>query len=446
MLRILRVVAPVALVVTFAAATPPARAENLIDIYRLAQQNDPAFQAAEATYRADSEILPQARSALLPAIGATADRTRTETSQAAPGVAFTLEGSTTYYSNEYGVRLAQPLFDYPAYKQYGQAKESVARAELEFAVAQQDLLLRSARAYFTVLAAIDNLELAQAEKTALARQLDLARARLDVGLGTVTDLYEAEARYKSTEASEIEAVNALEDARQALEQLIGQPPPALNPLAADMPMLKPDPPNIDAWLEEALANNLSILTEQRTVAIAVEEVNVQRGGHYPTVDLVASDSHFEQDGSLSGGAVERDNTIIGVQLSVPLFQGGFVSSRTAEARQRLEAARRSLESTRRAAVREARDAFRSMATQTSLVSALQQAVTASESALEGKVKGFEAGLNSNIEVLDAQRDLFLAKRNYAQSRYDYVLNLFRLEQVAARLDVGSLERVNQWLQ
>jgi len=442
--RTLRALAPVVVTLALTAA-PAAHAENLMDIYRLAQQNDPVFQAAEATYRADTETLRQARASLLPAVQATADRTRTDTNQSAPDVAFTLEGEATYYSNEYGISLTQPLFDYPAFKRYNRAKETVARAELQFKTAKQSLLLRSARAYFTVLAANDNLDLAQAEKTALARQLDLARARLEVGLGTVTESYEAEARYKSAEASEIDAQNTLSDARQGLEELIGQPAPALNALAADMPMLPPDPPNIDAWVDVALANNLLLLTQQRAVAIAAEDVKIQRGGHYPTVDLVASDSHLRQDGSLSGGALDRDNTSIAVQLTVPLFQGFAVTSRTTEARERLTAAQRTLESSRRATVRDARDAFRSMATQTSLVSALQQAVTASESALEGKVKGYEAGLNSNIEVLDAQRDLYRAKRDYAQSRYDYVLYLFRLEQAAARLDVGSLERVNQWL-
>jgi outer membrane protein len=444
--RTLRALAP-AIVTLALTAAPAVHAENLMDIYRLAQQNDPVFQAAEATYRADTETLRQARASLLPVLQATADRTRTEASQSAPDIAFTAEGEATYYSNEYGISLTQPLFDYPAFKRYSRAKETVARAQLQFETAKQGLLLRSARAYFTVLAANDNLELAQAEKTALARQLDLARARLDVGLGTVTESYEAEARFKSAEASEIDAQNTLADALQGLEELIGQPAPGLNPLAADMPMLPPDPPDIDAWVNEALTNNLTLLTQQRAVAIAAEDVKIQRGGHYPTLDLVANDSHFEQDGSLSGGgALDRDNTSIAVQLTVPLFQGFAVSSRTAEARERLTAAQRTLESSRRATVRDARDAFRSMATQTSLVSALQQAVTASESALEGKVKGFEAGLNSNIEVLDAQRDLYRAKRDYAQSRYDYVLYLFRLEQAAAQLDVGSLERVNQWLQ
>jgi len=422
-----------------------ARAESLTEVYRLALERDATYQGANATYRADVEVLTQARAALLPAVGAKADRSRNDVTVKAPGQLFTVEGSNDWYTNSWEIGLSQPVFDYPAIATYIKARHAVALADVELKRATENLILRTARAYIGVLAAHDGLDLAAAERVANERQLELARARLEVGLGTITDQHEAEARYKSSQATEIAAVNALEDARQAVVELIGELPSSFERLRTDVTLTPPGPGSIDEWVKLALDNNLALRSSRESVEVARSDVEVQRGGHYPTLDLVASDSSSDADGSLSGGGSRRDTTVVALQLSVPLFQGFYVKSKTAESRERLKAAESSLEAQRRSTVRDTRSAFLALSTQTSKIDALAQAVTASESALEGKQKGFEAGLNSNIDVLDAQRDLFRAKRDYYQSRYDFLVNLFKLEQAGARLNEDSLVRVDQWL-
>jgi len=427
-------------------ASASAGAESLAEVYRLAIERDATFQAANATYRADVEVLAQARAALLPLVGATAGRTRNDVTLKAPDVQFVVQGSNDWYTNDWQIALSQPLFDYPAFATYRKAKHAVALADNQLQSAVESLILRTARAYIGVLAATDNLDLAVSERVANERQLELARARLEVGLGTITDRHEAEARFKSAQAAEISAKNTLEDARQGVVELIGELPQSFKRLRPDAELRAQGSDNIDEWTRKALESNVALRALVEAVEIARAEVNVQRGGHYPKLDLVASESNSDADGSLSGPGSERDSTTIALQLSVPIFQGGYVNSKTTAARERLKAAQSNLEAQRRTTVRDTRAAFLTLTSQTSKIDALAQAVTANESALEGKQKGFEAGLNSNIEVLDAQRDLFRAKRDYYQSRYDFLVGLFRLEQATATLSEASLTRVDQWLE
>lgn len=430
-----------------AALVLPAHGADLLDVYREAERNDPRFRAATATYRAAQERLPQARAGLLPLIGATADTTRNDNRvRTEAGIVSRPAGRASFDSKGYTLSLTQPVYNAAAFAGLRRAGAEVRRAEAEFAAARQALVTRAAEAYFQVLAARDGLALAEAERAAIARQLEVAEARLEVGLATITDVHDARARYEFAAAQLIEAENVLADRREALRELTGTAPAALAPLV-ELPLTTPEPPEIERWIETAARQNLAVAAAREAVEIAREEVRRQRAGHYPTLDIVGSRTHTDDEGSVARPdvRVRTDSEAIGLELNVPIFQGGLVNARTAEAAQLLAAAEQELEATARAVERATRASYLGAASGAARVQALTQSVIASESALEAKREGFEAGINTNIDVLDASRDLFRARRDLAAARYDYVLNLLRLKQSAGTLSEADLMAVNNWL-
>lgn len=428
-------------------AAPPAPAEDLLAVYRLAREHDPRFRAAEANHQAGLQRLPQARALLLPTVSATArkDRNRDEVVTDTV-IAARPAGIAHYDSTTYTLSLSQPVFNSVAFAGLRQAEADVRRVEAEYSAAQQDLMLRTAEAYFNLLAAQDSLEFARAEKVAIARQLELAQGRLEVGLATITDVHDARARYENAAAQEIEAANQLDDKREALRELIGRPTATIAALGESLPLATPEPADIRRWVDSALDQNYALIARRAAQESAREEVKRLRAGHHPSLDIVGSRTRSDADASVSGPGVRSDNTVLGLQLTVPLLQGGLVSARTAEAAHRYDAAQQEHEAQRRATERAARAAYLGVASGAARVQALKQAVVASESALQAKAEGFEAGINTSLDVLDASRDLFRAKRDYAQSRYGYLLNLLRLKQAAGTLSEEDVGQVNGWLQ
>jgi len=422
-------------------------AEDLTAVFNLARDNDPKFRAAESNYLAGREKLPQARSTLMPTINARAARDRndseTRTDAFIPGRP---SGRFDYSSTEYTLNLSQPVYNGVIFSGLKQAKAEVRRAEAEYAAAGQDLVLRVAEAYFGTLAAQDNVEFARSEKTSIQRQLESAEARLRVGLATITDVHDARARFEIAAAQEIEAENRWQDRREALRELTGRLPEALARTGPAMPLITPEPADIDQWVEKSLAQNYPLLARREAADSAREEVKRLRAGHYPTLDLVGVRTRNDADGSVTGTGIRSDNTVVGLRLNVPLFQGGLVNSRTEEAAHRYDAAQQELEATRRATGRAARAAYLGVASGAAKVTSLTQAVVASESALAAKTEGFTAGVNTNIDVLAASRDLYRAKRDLASARYDYLLNLLRLKQAAGTLSETDLAQINAWLQ
>ena len=422
-----------------------AAAADIISIFELAQRNDARFRADQATFQAQQQAPVTARSQLLPALSIDAATGRKR--DALTGGGFSPEGDATFGSDEYGVSFSQTIYDRRKFLDYRQAKVIAAQSDLEYAIAQQDLIIRVVVQYFAVLAAQDNVDLTKANRKTLQRQLELARGRLQVGLGTTTDLFDAQARFSIAEAEEIDALTILENANQALAELIGHVPTTdLERLKADTPLLYPDPNNIEVWVNRALENNLELAVSKKEEEFALQEIKRQRAGHLPTLDLIVSHGVIDNDGSISGPPIKREATDALVQLSLPILEGGAVVSRTKEAGYRYIAAQERVESSRRSAERVARASFLNTTTRIRQVEAFKQAVLASESALEAKQEGFEAGLNTNIDVLDAQRDLFRAQRDYLRSRYDYILNRLDLEQVVGDLNKEDIIQVNTWLQ
>ena len=427
--------------------TPDARAEDLMAVYRLAHDNDPKFRAAQSVYLAECEKLPQARAGLMPTLNARASRDRnnneTVTDSFIPGRP---SARFEYSSSEYSLSLSQPVYNAAVFAGFSQAKAQVRRAEAEYAAAGQDLILRVARAYLELLLAQDSLEFTRAEKTSIQRQRESAEARLKVGLATITDVHDAKARFEIAAAQEIEAENGLQDKREALRELTGRPPGSPARVGVNMPLITPEPADINQWVEKSLTQNYSLLAKREAADGAREEIRRQRAGHYPTLDLVGTRTRNDADGSVTGPGIRADNTVVGLQLNVPLFQGGLVGSRTEEAAHRYDAARQEFEATRRATERTARASYLGMAGGAAKVTALTQAVVAGESALNAKTEGFAAGVNTNIDVLDASRDLYRAKRDLSSARYDYLLNLLRLKQAAGTLGENDLAQINGWLQ
>lgn len=429
--------------------SPPLRAqdsENLVTAHERARLHDPRMRAAEANYQAARTKLPQARATLMPTLSAKADRLRNDTEQTTDSpIPGRPSGAARYSSTDYSLNLSQPVYNGAIFAGLKQAEAEVRRAEAEYAAARQELMLRVAEAYFGVLLAQDAHEFAQAEKRVITRQLEVAEARLKVGLATITDVHDARARSETAAAAEIEAANKLEDQREGLREITGAAPTDLARLNENMPLLTPEPPDIEQWVRGALSQNYALLARRAATESAREEIRRLRAGHYPTLDIVGTRSRNDADATINGAGVRTDTNTLGLQLSVPLFQGGLVNARTAEASHRFDAAEQELEAGRRATERAARAAYLGVASGTRKVQALRQAVVAGESALSAKTEGYSAGIHTSLDVLDASRDLYRAKRDLSEARHAYLLNQLRLKQAAGSVSENDLIQINSWL-
>lgn len=437
---------PALLLVMLGLLCTPTQAEDLLSIYKLALDNDPRLRAAEANYRANQEKLPQARANLLPSLSGTAARSKNDEEVITDASIFSRPaGQAKYRSNEYKLSLTQPIYNAAYWANLRQASAEVRRAEAEYQAARQDLILRVSQAYFEVLLAQDAVSLARAEKQALARHLEAIEGRRKAGLANITDANDARARYQIAFAQEIEAISKLDDAREALREIVGRLPGTLAGLSDHATAVTPDPPDIDRWAESASAHNATLRAAKEAVDAAREAVERNRAAHYPTLDAVGNRSRLDADASIPGPGVRTDNTVVGLQLTVPLFQGGLVNSRVEEAAQRHNSALQELEGQRRAVERSARAAFQGVASAAARIEALLQAIVAADSALAGKTEGRAVGLYTTQDVLDATRDLYRAKRDYAEARHLYLLNFLKLKNAAGVLTEDDVAVINSRL-
>ncbi len=416
-----------------------AQADDLVSTYLLALDSDPQYQAAVEAHRAALEVIPQSRAALLPNIAITGDVSRNRFDQRNGG-------DTSYSTNQtYSVGLRQALYQRERFLQLEQADNRVVQADAQLVAAQQDLLLRVATRYFLVLGAQDNVAFVEADKEAIARTLDQAQQRFDVGLAAITDTLEAQARYDIAVSDAINAERLLDDTREALRELTGELPLAPEVLKAEIPLITPQPVDQDAWVAAALEQNPLVLAARAATEVAKQEIQVQNSGHYPSLDMVADYSYRDTE---FGGftPLERNDSAIGLQLSLPLYEGGLVSSQTRQSRYQYNQAREEQEKQRRATKRQTRDNYRGIISGISKVSALKNAVISNEKAVEAAETGFEVGTRAVVDVLDAQRELLRARRDHARSRYDYLLDTLRLKQAAGILHETDLVQINNWLE
>ena len=416
-----------------------AQADDLVSTYQLALDSDPQYQAAVEAHRAALEVIPQSRAALLPNIAITGDVSRNRFDQRNGG-------DTSYSTNQtYSVGLRQALYQRERFLQLEQADNRVVQADAQLVAAQQNLLLRVATRYFLVLGAQDNVAFVEADKEAIARTLDQAQQRFDVGLAAITDTLEAQARYDIAVSDAINAERLLDDTREALRELTGELPIAPEVLKAEIPLMTPEPVDQDAWVAAALEQNPLVLAARAATEVAKQEIQVQNSGHYPSLDMVADYSYRDTE---FGGftPLERNDSAIGLQLSLPLYEGGLVSSQTRQSRYQYNQAREEQEKQRRATERQTRDNYRGIISGISKVSALKNAVISNEKAVEAAETGFEVGTRAVVDVLDAQRELLRARRDHARSRYDYLLDTLRLKQAAGILHETDLVQVNNLLE
>ena len=430
-----------------AAVAFPAAAEDLLQVYRDSQRYDAVYGAARFSLEAGRERIPQGRALLLPTIGVTANaaavRIEQQTQNQLIAPDFTRNPTTLGYT----FTLSQPIYRPQNLLQRDQADYQARQAEATFAQASQDLTVRVAQAYFDVLAAQDTLTLVGAQKAAISEQLAQAKRNFEVGTATITDTHEAQSRYDLVVAQEIAAQNDLDSKRRALQLVAGKEYTQLKPLRTDIRLAPPTPNDMQAWVDLADKQSYPVIIQQAITDIAQLESKRQSAGHLPTVDLVGTYGTTKDTGSLQSG-VGREITTgqIGFQVAVPLYQGGSISSREREAAANYSKSRQDLENARRTAALTTRQTYLAVINGIAQVSALEQALTSSQSALDSNRLGYEVGVRINIDVLNAQQQVFQTRRDLAVARYNAILNQLRLKAAAGTLRDEDLEEVNRALQ
>lgn len=417
-------------------------AGDLVDAYEAALQYDPRFKAARYRYEAAREKIPQAKAELLPSMSFDAKRSKTEQDiKERENPVFGI-GTSTFYTSTWQLQASQPIFRLSSWIQLGQSKAVVRQAYADFVAAEQELVLRVSALYLNLLASRDAVSLAEAELAAVGRQLELVEAQRRGGLANVTAEYEAQARYSLVEADLIEARYALDDAYQALREAVGDAITSVIPLKEEIPLVKPGPANVANWIERALEQNYSLIARQEAVSVAELEVKRLRAAHYPTLELVASHGNTDLGGAVTGGASDTDTTEVGIQVRMPIYTGGAISSQTREAQMNYRRALEERTLQHRVVMRETRAAYQGVISAISRVEALGNSVLSQTSALEGMTTGYRAGVYTFLDVLDAQRDLYSTKRDYYRARYEYLLNTLQLKQKAGSLSEEDLVLVN----
>jgi outer membrane protein len=417
----------------------PLPAADLLEIYQEAARTNPQLAAARANLEAVREQRPQALAGLLPTLGASGDIARRRFKNKDPSTP--AEYSTDKLAS---LDLTQPLFRYDRWVQLKQSDSEIARAEADYMAAEQELMVQVAERYFNVLDAQDNLEFAEAEKSAIGRQLDQATQRFEVGLIAITDVKAAQARYDLSVSQEIRAISTLVEAKDSLREIVGVYYDRIDLLKPDLELSNPEPDSTDAWIEQAKQHNLSVLAAQASAETAKQEIKLQRSGHLPTLDLNASASYRDiQFGGVN--PQKRQDSEIGLQLNVPLYEGGSVNSRTRQARSRFQESTEQLSQSMRAAELETRNAFRGVKTDIAQVKALGQSLESTEVAVQAEEAGFEVGTRTIVDVLNSQREYYLARLNYARARYLYVVDQLRLKKAAGILAEDDLIELNQAL-
>jgi outer membrane protein len=422
----------------------PAHAADLLSFYNDAVTNDATFSSAREALLANREKIPQGRSLLLPQLTLTAnDLYNAQTVVESPYPTVFLK----YPSRQFTLMLTQPLFRWANWQTYKQDELLVVQAEAQFAQAQEDLIVRVAQAYFDVLNARDTIDFLEAQKHAISEQLESAKRNFDAGTATITDTNEAEARYDLAEAQEIAAQSDFDVKQAALQQIVGHPPGTLSGLMAGVHLSAPEPAKINDWLESAEASNPQIAQSEANLQAAQRQIEIAKGADYPSLDVIAQ-RQFQRSpvsvlppdiGSNAGNA-------IGIQLSVPLFTGGYNRSKIREAAALSDKAGSDLEASRRAADQSVRQAYVGVTSGLAQVKALEAAEISSTSALESNKLGYQVGIRINIDVLNAQQQLFSTKRDLAKARYDTLMNGLRLKAAAGTLAASDVVAVNVLLE
>jgi outer membrane protein len=443
-----------------------APAADLLAVYQRALQNDPQLREAEANRLAALETKPQALAALLPQIEGsglvtrehdTGQSTITQPLTSPPGPVllqtYPFDGRIATTTHKYGVDLKQNLFRWENWVALKRADAQVAQAEADYQAAQQDLMARVAQRYFDVLAAQDDLEAQQVALVSIQRQLDQAESRFQIGLIAITDVEEARAAHDTGAAAVIAAKRTLASTQELLREITGDPFDWLARPIEPFELANPDPVNEDRWVDMALQQNLALVSSRLAADIARENIGAARGGHFPSLDLVGSRYKLTTngldtftDGTPAGGTTLNQNQrTIGLQLTFPIYAGGMVSSQVRQAVYLHRAAKERVERVARQTEHDARDSYLGVLSEISRVKALRRAVESNATSLRATESGYEAGTRTAVDVLQSRQLWVQAQTAYSRSRYDYMLNVLKLQQAAGTLSQQSLERINSLL-
>lgn len=424
--------------------------QSLLDIYHQAVAHDPTLASAISANQAAQEIIEQSKALYRPAVNFSADANALKTDirylkSNAPS------GQSDYETYKIGIDARQPIYRKQNLVQIEQSKTQVSIADKQLHLSQQALILRTTQAYFEVLIAQDKIDLIIAQKAAIQSQLEQAKANFDVGTATITDVNEAQARYDLIAAQEIAAINEYEVAKYAVQAITGEKPQKLATVKADIK------PNVSVlgnlgsgmgqWLEVAMQNNLNIQIQQDTVKFSEQEIEREKAGHLPTLDAVASLTESYSNGSASVFSTgnELKTGSIGLQLELPLYQGGATSSKIRQAILNKQKALDDIEIARRQTELETQRAYLNLSTTIAQVSAYEQALISSQSQLDSTKLGYEVGVRTSVDVLNAQQQLFSAKRDLLQARYNYLVNIIRLKTASGVVAEVDLADINQQL-
>ncbi|WP_045856938.1 TolC family outer membrane protein [Teredinibacter purpureus] len=435
--------------IAVAGLVPFAQSSTLEEIYQQALLNDHTYKAAQANLDAGRESVNLGRADLLPKVNAQASWENSTNEQTQtngmPPIASESESDST--QSGYTISLSQSLFNMAVWYNFKQSKAAGNIAEAQFGIAEQSLIVRSAEAYFEALQAVDNLETSKAEENALSHQLEQTRQRFEVGLTAITEVHEAQAVFDSAMAERLIAEGRLGIAFEALEVITGRPHYQLAPLKKELPVTPPTPADRQAWVDMALDSNFSLQIASLNADVAKQKAKIQKAGHYPTVTGNISLSDYNTTGDRNTVDFEDDNqgNSIGITVSVPLFNGGAVSASRRKAANEFIAAREQLNQKQRDIVQSTRSFHLTVTTSVTTVKARSQAITSNQSALEATQAGYDVGTRDLVDVLNAQRNLYRAQRNYYDSLYAYVLSTLQLKQVAGTLSANDLTELNNWL-
>lgn len=442
-------------VITTLAAAQISATETLNDIYESALRNDPVLRAARASFNADRETKNIARGALLPQLAVSGDYKRTEINDASNSTIFidnnpVNSGATGRIDSDetsYGVSLSQALFDMPSWYNFKSGKALGKSAQAQFAADQQSLIIRVSEAYFNVLRAYDNLQTRSAEERAIKRQLEQTRERFEVGLLPVTDVHEAQAVFDDAAVNKLEARGALNIAFEGLQVLTGQNHDNLAGLTDAFVATHPQPLNHQDWVDFAISNNYQLKVADLGKDAAYNKAKAAAAARLPKVTGRASYFDSDADGTRYTAPFEsqQDGHTFVISVTMPIWMGGAVGAQSRQAKQRSIASNQSYTATKRNVIQSSRSLHQLVMTNTARVKARKQSITSADSALQATQAGYEVGTRNIVDVLVAQRSLYQARRNYANARYDYILSMMRLKEVAGQLSPEDINQLNAWL-
>ena len=419
--------------------------QSLLDIYHQALAHDPTLASALSANKAAQEIIEQGKALYRPTVNFSADASTSQThirylDSNIPA------GNSNFENLKAGVEARQPIYRKQNWVQMEQSKTQVSLADKQYHLSQQELILRTTQAYFDVLIAQDKIDLINAQKAAILSQLDQAKATFEVGTATITDVNEAQARYDLIVAQEIATVNEYEVAKRSVEAITGENPTKLATVKPDI-QVNALAQSMQDWQQVGSQNNLNIQIQQDALKLAEQDVERANAGHLPTLDAVAtvSDSYANGSPSVFSAGNELRGATIGLQLEIPLYAGGAISSRARQAVLNKQKAQDDIDIARRKTDLETQRAYFNLSSSIAQVKALDQALISSQSQVDSTKLGYEVGVRTSVDVLNAQQQLFSAKRDLLQARYNYLVNIIRLKAASGLVAEADLQDINQQL-